>query len=134
MFVYVVLMFFVNISNSILLLCLYFWPLTRPKHIYIYRICTIITNKDLQKSCLKELHATLHQRRYPTTLINKGFELAEKIPPKELWNQKKHNSEKPLAYTTIFNQNNPELFTEMIKSRTRQQWQNLKNTRWNKSH
>ena len=44
----------------------------------VQRICTIITNKNLRKIRLKELHTILHQRGYPTTLINKGFELAEK--------------------------------------------------------
>ena len=43
------------------------------------RIRTIITDKNLKKIRLKELHTTLHQRGYPTTLINK----AEKIPLRE---------------------------------------------------
>ena len=43
------------------------------------RICTIIINKKkLRKTHLKELHVTLDQRGYPATIINKGFELAEK--------------------------------------------------------
>ena len=50
---------------------------------------TIITNKILRKTHLKELHTTLHQREYPTTLINERFELVEKIPQKELQNPKK---------------------------------------------
>ena len=54
------------------------------------RIWTVITNKNLRKTQFKELHTTLHQRGYPTSLINKGFELAEKIPQKEL--QKKNNN------------------------------------------
>ena len=36
----------------------------------------------------QELHITLHQRGYATTLINKGLELAEKIPLIELRNPK----------------------------------------------
>ena len=55
------------------------------------RICTIITNKNLRKTHLKELHTTHHQRGYPTTQINKRLRLAEKIPLKELWTPKKHN-------------------------------------------
>ena len=43
------------------------------------RIHTIITDKNL-KTRLKELHTTLYQRGYPTTLIHKGLELAEKYP------------------------------------------------------
>ena len=35
------------------------------------------------------LYTTLHQIRYPTTHINKGFELPEKVTQKELWNPKK---------------------------------------------
>ena len=54
-----------------------------------HRIQTIITNKNLKNPRLKELHTTLHQRGYPTTLINKGLKLAEKIPLRELRNPKK---------------------------------------------
>ena len=43
-------------------------------------INTNIDNNISKITCLKELHTTLNQRGYPTTLINKGFELAEKIP------------------------------------------------------
>ena len=43
------------------------------------RIHTIITDKTLKKARLKELRTTLHQRGYPTTLIDKGLELPEKI-------------------------------------------------------
>ena len=46
------------------------------------------------------------------TLINKRFELAEKISQRELRNPKKHNNEKPLSYIATYN---PELFTEIIK-------------------
>ena len=80
------------------------------------RIHIIIMDKNLKKTCLEELHINLHQRGYPTTLINKGLELAEKIPQRELRNPKKHNNEKPLAYITTYNKNNPELFIEIIKN------------------
>ena len=73
-------------------------------------------DKNLKKACLKELHTTLHQRGCLSTLINKGLELAEKIPQRELGNPKKHNNEKPLAYVTTYNKNNPELFKEIIKN------------------
>ena len=54
------------------------------------RIHTITTDKNLKKKPhLKELHTTLHQRGYPTMLINKGLELAEKISQRELRNPKK---------------------------------------------
>ena len=77
---------------------------------------TIITDKHLKKTRLKELHTTLNHTGYPKTLINKGFELAEKIPQRELKNPKKHHNEKPLAYVATYNKNNPELFrTEIIK-------------------
>ena len=49
------------------------------------------------------------------TIINKGFELAEKIPQRELRNPKKYNNEKPLAYFKTYNRNDQELFTEMIQ-------------------
>ena len=38
---------------------------------------------------------------YHTTLINKRFELAEKIPLKELGTLKKHSHKEPLAYVSI---------------------------------
>ena len=63
---------------------------------------TIITDKNLKKTRLKELHATLHQKGYLTTLINQGLELAEKISQRELRNPKKRNNEKPLAYVTTY--------------------------------
>ena len=44
----------------------------------VREIYTILTNKNLRKTRLKELYITLHQRGYPTTLMNKGFEFAEK--------------------------------------------------------
>ena len=44
------------------------------------------------------------------------MELAEKIPQRELRNLKKHNNEKPLAYVATYNENNPELFTEIMKN------------------
>ena len=50
------------------------------------------------------------------TLINKGFELAEEVAQKELGNPKKHNNEKPLAYVTTYNKNNPKLFTEITEN------------------
>ena len=54
------------------------------------RMHAIITDKNLQKKTrFKELHTKQNQRVYPTTLINKGFELAEKMPQRELRNPKK---------------------------------------------
>ena len=50
----------------------------------------------------------------PTTLINKGFKLAEKLPQREIRNLKKHK--KLLAYFTTYNKNNPKVFTEIIKN------------------
>ena len=43
-----------------------------------YLNLTIITDEILKKICLKKQHTTLHQRRYPTTLINKESNLADK--------------------------------------------------------
>ena len=43
-----------------------------------YRIHTIITDKKLKKILPQKLHTTLYLRGYPTTLINKRFDLAEK--------------------------------------------------------
>ena len=65
---------------------------------------------------LKELHTTQLQRRYPTILINKRLEIAEKIPQRELRNPEKYNNERLLAYVTTYNKNNPELFTEIMKN------------------
>ena len=83
-----------------------------------HRIHTIIIDKNLKKKKTrhKKLHTTLHQSGYPTTLINKGLKLAEKIPLRELRNPKKHNNEKPLTYVTTNNKNNPELFPEIFKN------------------
>ena len=72
--------------------CIKFTPYTIAR-----RINTLITDKNLKKNRLKELHTTLNQRRYPTTQIKKGLELQEKIPQGELRISKKHNG-KPLAY------------------------------------
>ena len=38
------------------------------------------------------------------------------MPQRKLRNLKKLNNEKPLAYVTTYNKNNPELFTEIIKN------------------
>ena len=38
------------------------------------------------------------------------------MPQKEQQNFKKYNNEKPLAYVTTYNKNNPELFTEIMKN------------------
>ena len=80
------------------------------------RIHKIITDKNLNKTCLQELHITLLRRGYPTTLINKGLKLAEKIPQKELRKQKKSNNEKPLAFVATYNKNKSELYTELMKN------------------
>ena len=86
-------------------------------YIIACRIHTIIMNKNLKKTCLKELHTILNQRGYPTTLINNRFELAEKIPQRELKYPKKHNNEKPLAYVATYNKTNQnKKRTEMIKN------------------
>ena len=70
------------------------------------RIHTIITDKNkTKKTRLKELHTTLNQRGYPTTLISKGLELTEKYH-RELRKPKKHNNKKPLAYVTISKKKN----------------------------
>ena len=71
-------------------------------------------DKNFKKNLLEELHITLYQRGYPATLINKGFELAEKIPQGGLKNLKKHYNLKSLAYVANYNKNNPEIFTEII--------------------
>ena len=101
-----------------------------------HRIHTIIIDKDQKKSHLKELHTTLHQRGSPTALIKKGFKLAEKIPQRELRDLKKHNNEKPLAYITTYNKNNPELFIEITKNlgELKNNEKNQRNTRHNKNH
>ena len=62
------------------------------------------------------LHTTLHQRGYPTTLINKGLELAENTPLRQLRNPQKHNNEKPLTYVSTYSKINPEVFTEILKN------------------
>ena len=50
--------------------------------------------------------------------MNKEFELAEKVPQKELRNSKKHNNGKRLAYVAISKKKRrkTELFTEIIKN------------------
>ena len=66
----------------------------------------------MRKTCSKDLCITLHQRGYLTKLINKEFILEEKIPLKEL---------PPRLYRTLsiylnIQKNNPEVFTEIIKT------------------
>ena len=56
------------------------------------RICTLLTNKNLWPT-----HVTLYQTRYSTSLINKRFELAEKMPLKKTMNAQKHCNEGPLT-------------------------------------
>ena len=73
--------------------------------------------EESKKSRLKELHTTLNWGGYPMTLINEGLEFAEKIPKRELRNLKKLNNEKTQAYVVTYNKNNPDLFTQIIKSR-----------------
>ena len=81
------------------------------------RIDSMNTDKNLRKTRLKELHTILHQRGYPTTLINNGFVLAEKIPHKELRNPKKQKQrETPCIRRKLQqNKNYSELFREIIK-------------------
>ena len=45
----------------------------------IHKIITDKKQKKKKKTRLKELHTTLHQGGYPTTLIYKGLELSEKF-------------------------------------------------------
>ena len=61
------------------------------------RIGTIVTKENLRKIRLKELRTTFHRWGYPTTLINKGFELAEKIPLKGLRTPQKTGKRKILS-------------------------------------
>ena len=51
------------------------------------RVCVCVREREGERR--RELHTNLHQKGYPTTLINKKFELAKKVPPKELENPKK---------------------------------------------
>ena len=80
----------------------------------VRRINTIIHDKKkLRKTRPKDLFPTLHQRRYPTTLMNKGFEFAEKVPRKNYSTKKKnHINQKTLAYVENYNKTNPKIFTE----------------------
>ena len=56
---------------------------------------TIITDKNLRKTFLNELHTTLNQRGYQKTLINKGIELAERIPQKNYETRKRTSRRNP---------------------------------------
>ena len=85
-------------------------------YILARRICTIVTNKKLRKFRLKELYINLHLWGYPKNLINKGIEIAEKIPLQELRSHKKYNNEKLLTYVKTWNKNNPELLKNIIKN------------------
>ena len=58
-------------------------------------MCTIVTEKNLQPTRLKDLRVTLLQKRYLATLINMGFELAVKRPLEDLRILKKHSNEQP---------------------------------------
>ena len=68
----------------------------------------IYFNSHHPKNCIKFIPYTLAHWIY--------IIITNKIPSKELQNPKKHNNEKPLAYITTYNKNNPEPFTEMMKN------------------
>ena len=98
-----------SISSHLPPNCIKFIPYTIAR-----RICTIITNKNRRKTCLKELRVTLHQMGYPAMLIYKGFEFKKNTSIKT--NHLKHNNEQPFTYFSTYNKNNPELFAEIIKN------------------
>ena len=77
-------------------------------------ICTIVTIKNLRKTRLKDSHTTLSQTVYAIALINKGFEVAEKMPLKTSKPQKRSNEE-PLANVSNWSKKPSELFSEIRK-------------------
>ena len=74
------------------------------------RICTIVSDSDVRKIRLNELHTTLHQRRYPNELINQGIKLALEIPIAKLRNPQRKNKDTPIAFVSTYNRCNPDVF------------------------
>ena len=80
------------------------------------RICTIVSDSELQNIRLDELRKALLQRAFPISLINKGIDLAKKIPISELRKTKEKKSDDVLPFVTTFNRCNPEIFHEAYKN------------------
>ena len=85
-------------------------------YILARRICTIVSDTNLREIRLHELSQTLKQRGYPTTIIEKGIDLANQIPISELRNPSKKEKDFPLAYVSTHNIANPELFQEIMRN------------------
>ena len=79
------------------------------------RVCTIVSDTVLRNERLKELHDTLTLRGYPTPLIDKGIDMAKKIPLSQLRTQIIKQGPPPLTFVTTFNKRNPQIFPEIHK-------------------
>ena len=79
------------------------------------RICTIVTDTDLLNKRLDELKTTLRERGYPLPLIEKGINLARRIPLSELRTPVVREKTQPLTFVSTFNKRNPKIFPEIYK-------------------
>jgi len=75
------------------------------------RICTIVSNDEIKKQRLEELKTSLIKRNYPISTIEKGIEMASKIPRDELLKPNTNNkNENIIAYVSTHNPKNTEAF------------------------
>ena len=86
--------------------------------ILAFRICIIVTNKNLRETNLEELPVTLCQWGYLAILINKGFELVGKKNIKRTMNRKKTYQHRTLSIYLNIQQKQPRTIHRSNKSGT----------------
>lgn len=74
------------------------------------RICTIVSDKKIQKQRLSELRISLLKRNYPDTVISEGIRQATSIPRNLLLIPSEKKVEEVIPYVSTFNPNNTEMF------------------------
>ena len=74
------------------------------------RICTIVSDKSLQKKRLSELKVTLLTRDYPEGVIDKGIQMASQIDITSLRTPKQRDQCPILPFISTFNPNSPDVF------------------------
>ena len=74
------------------------------------RLCTIVSDKSVLLTRLKELSHALIQRKYPTEVINAGIQKAMSIPRYKLLEVKSKEKEDILPFISTHNPKNKEVF------------------------
>ena len=74
------------------------------------RLCTIVSDKNVLLTRLKELSHTLIQRKYPTEIINADIQKAMSIPRDKLLEVKSKETEDILPFISTHNPKNKEVF------------------------